>query len=234
MSPRNICIANYLLILIGALLFSACGSSKQIKNSDLEQVQIKIEQLDTESADYLMILAGFQNSNSSVYKETLNRLQNARDGDVIEIEEIFNNRSEMNSSTEIHASIKKPISLNRVLWSLGKEHFREHRVDYEIEHTGRGFQRDQMPELIGGLDEIQRQVRYPSELKGSNIEGQVYVRFIVTEFGEVIEPEITTSLHEAADKEAIRVIKNARFVPSEHDGVPIRVQYSLPVTFKSR
>jgi len=49
---------------------------------------------------------------------------------------------------------------------------------------------EQMPELIGGLAALQREVRYPERALRANIEGRVIVQFIVNEKGEVENPKV--------------------------------------------
>lgn len=93
---------------------------------------------------------------------------------------------------------------------------------------------EQMPELIGGLEALQRQVRYPERALRANIQGRVFVQFIVNERGEVENPVVVRGIGGGADEEAIRVVSQARFVPGMQRGRPVRVQYNLPVVFMIR
>lgn len=229
------CLPVYLLIIICVLFYSACGSPQKLNDTDLEQILIEVEQINSQDSYFQMTLFGFQDTKSPLYRSTLNHLQDSRPGDIIEIAEVPSVRNTDENSPEIQVLIEQPISLNRVLWSFGKKHYREHHVDYERESTGNRYVIiERMPELIGGLDELQRKVRYLSVLRESDIEGDVLLKFIVNEFGEVNDPLIITSLHEAADKEALRVIREASFRPGEQDGVPVRIQISLPVSFHNK
>ncbi|TVQ67235.1 MAG: energy transducer TonB [Balneolaceae bacterium] len=93
---------------------------------------------------------------------------------------------------------------------------------------------EQMPELIGGLESLQRQVRYPERALRANIQGRVFVQFIVNERGEVENPVVVRGIGGGCDEEAIRVVSQARFVPGMQRGRPVRVQYNLPVVFMIR
>ncbi|TVR14903.1 MAG: energy transducer TonB [Balneolaceae bacterium] len=93
---------------------------------------------------------------------------------------------------------------------------------------------EQMPELIGGLEALQRQVRYPERALRAQIQGRVYVQFIVNERGEVENPRVVRGIGGGADEEALRVVSQAKFVPGMQRGRPVRVQYSLPVIFMIR
>lgn len=91
---------------------------------------------------------------------------------------------------------------------------------------------EQMPELIGGLASLQRLVKYPERALRANIQGRVYVQFIVNERGEVEDPVVTRGIGGGCDEEAIRVIKQAKFSPGMQRGKPVRVRYTLPVIFR--
>ena len=93
---------------------------------------------------------------------------------------------------------------------------------------------EQMPELIGGLASLQSNVRYPERALRANIQGRVYVQFIVNERGEVENPQVIRGIGGGCDEEAIRVVSQARFKPGMQRGRPVRVQYNLPVIFMIR
>jgi len=91
-----------------------------------------------------------------------------------------------------------------------------------------------MPELIGGLQALQKEVEYPERALRANIEGRVYVQFIVNEKGEVENPKVIRGIGGGCDEEAIRVVKLAEFKPGMQRGRPVRVQFNLPVIFMIR
>lgn len=91
---------------------------------------------------------------------------------------------------------------------------------------------EEMPELIGGLGQLQRQIRYPEMARRAGIEGRVYVQFIVNEQGDVERPRIIRGIGGGADEEALRVVSQAQFRPGMQRGRPVRVQYSLPIFFR--
>ncbi len=93
---------------------------------------------------------------------------------------------------------------------------------------------EEMPELIGGLQALQKEVEYPERALRANIEGRVYVQFIVNEKGEVENPKVVRGIGGGCDEEALRVVKLAKFKPGMQRGRPVRVQYNLPVIFMIR
>ena len=93
---------------------------------------------------------------------------------------------------------------------------------------------EQMPKLIGGLQSIQRQIRYPEIAKRAGIEGRVIVQFVVDEYGTVERTEVVRGIGGGCDEEAIRVVRQARFKPGKQRGERVKVKMSIPVTFKLR
>jgi TonB family protein len=91
---------------------------------------------------------------------------------------------------------------------------------------------EEMPELIGGLASVQREIRYPEMARRAGIEGRVFVQFIVNEQGDVENPQIIRGIGGGADEEALRVVRQAKFTPGMQRGRAVRVQYSLPIFFK--
>ena len=89
-----------------------------------------------------------------------------------------------------------------------------------------------MPELIGGLASIQSKIIYPASAKNADVEGRVFVQFVVDESGGVINPVVVRGIGAGCDEEAVRVVKLARFKPGKQNGVAVKVKMSLPITFK--
>jgi protein TonB len=92
---------------------------------------------------------------------------------------------------------------------------------------------EQMPELIGGLSSIQRHIEYPEMARKAGIEGRVVLQFVIDEDGNVTNPVVVRGIGGGCDEEALRAVQeHAKFVPGKQRGKPVRVRYSLPVTFK--
>ena len=91
---------------------------------------------------------------------------------------------------------------------------------------------ENMPELKGGLGALQQKITYPDMARKAGIEGRVIVQFIVNEQGEVEDPKVVRGIGGGCDEEALRVVKEAEFSPGRQRGNPVRVQYSLPITFR--
>ncbi len=91
---------------------------------------------------------------------------------------------------------------------------------------------ENMPELIGGLAAIQREIQYPVIAKRAGIEGRVILQFIVDEQGRVSESKVVRGIGGGCDEEALRALQTARFRPGTQRGKPVKVKMSLPMTFR--
>lgn len=68
--------------------------------------------------------------------------------------------------------------------------------------------------------------------KKKNIQGTVYIGFVVNEFGDVCNVEVLRGVHQSLDDEAVRVIKSLpKWKPATKDGQPISVSHSVPIKF---
>lgn len=91
---------------------------------------------------------------------------------------------------------------------------------------------EDMPELIGGMQAIYRNLRYPEIARKAGIEGRVVVQFIIDEEGRVVDPVVVRGIGGGADEAAIEAVKQVSFTPGRQRGRAVRVRYSLPITFR--
>lgn len=71
----------------------------------------------------------------------------------------------------------------------------------------------------------------PKEAVTNKISGKLIIQFIIEKDGKITEPKILKSLGYGLDEEAIRVItRYENWIPGKQRGVPVRVQYSIPLT----
>ena len=94
---------------------------------------------------------------------------------------------------------------------------------------------DQLPELIGRLRTLWREVKYPESARRAGIEGRVIVRFAVDEEGYARDARIREGIGGGCDEEAIRVItEHARFKPAISEGRAVQWTMSLPIRCRPR
>ncbi|MBL7953117.1 MAG: energy transducer TonB [Flavobacteriales bacterium] len=95
---------------------------------------------------------------------------------------------------------------------------------------------EEMPMFPGGESELfkflGKNVRYPGEAQDAGIAGVVYLTGVVDETGTWTTTGIFKGAHPYLDYEAWRVLDlMPRWTPGKIDGVPVRVQYNLPIKF---
>ena len=80
---------------------------------------------------------------------------------------------------------------------------------------------------------IAEHTRYPAEAQEQNIQGTVYIRFVVKKTGEIGETIILRGADPLLDNEALRVIKTLpAWTPGKNNGNPVNVWFIIPVKFK--
>jgi protein TonB len=87
------------------------------------------------------------------------------------------------------------------------------------------------------LEYIYDKVRYPKVAREAGLEGPVVVRFVVEKDGRISNPEVLRDIGGGCGAEVERVVKSMNamdqlWTPGKQRGVPVRVQFTLPVYFK--
>lgn len=96
---------------------------------------------------------------------------------------------------------------------------------------------DQVASYPGGIpalmDFLNENIKYPEQAEREGIEGRVVAGFIVERDGSVSNIEILKSVHPLLDAEVVRVMSlMPNWIPGRQNGQPVRVKYSLPITFR--
>lgn len=96
---------------------------------------------------------------------------------------------------------------------------------------------EHMPQFPGGPSAMFKfladNIHYPEEAEKKGAQGRVIIAFIVECDGSVSNPKVTTSAEEHLDKEALRLVKSMpKWIPGTQGGHPVRVKYTVPVTFR--
>jgi TonB family protein len=96
---------------------------------------------------------------------------------------------------------------------------------------------EQQPEFKGGMAKLgqylQSSLKYPAAAQKANVQGRVFVNFIVDKTGEVSDVKILKGLGFGIDEEAIRVVQNMpRWKPAMQSGRVVNVRFNLPINFE--
>ena len=96
---------------------------------------------------------------------------------------------------------------------------------------------EQKPQFPGGEAAMYKwlgdNIVYPAAASEEGVQGRVVVEFVVGKDGSITNVRVVRPRHPALDKEAVRVIKSMpKWVPGRNNGQPVKVTFTLPVTFK--
>ncbi|MBN2662796.1 MAG: energy transducer TonB [Bacteroidales bacterium] len=96
---------------------------------------------------------------------------------------------------------------------------------------------EQMPEFPGGVAALKQyiaeNVEYPQMAQENDIQGTVYLRFVVSKTGNVGTVEVTRGVDPLLDDEAVRVVESLpKFKPGMQGGRAVPVWYSVPIVFQ--
>jgi len=74
---------------------------------------------------------------------------------------------------------------------------------------------------------------YPIEARKRNIQGRVFVQFVIDEFGNTTQVQTLLGIYPACDEEAEQAIEMANnFKPALLRGQPVRVRLVAPIVFR--
>lgn len=95
---------------------------------------------------------------------------------------------------------------------------------------------EEMPSFPGGDEPrvkfLRDNIMYPQMAKENNIQGTVYITFVVDSKGHVTDVKILRGIGGGCDEEAIRVVKlMPPWNPGKQNGKSVRVQFNMPIRF---
>lgn len=96
---------------------------------------------------------------------------------------------------------------------------------------------EEMPEFLDGGEAglrawIAKAIEYPVIAQENGIQGKVYVTFVVDKDGSISEAKVIRGVDPSLDKEALRVVNALpKWKPGKQRGKPVRVSYTVPISF---
>jgi protein TonB len=96
---------------------------------------------------------------------------------------------------------------------------------------------EEMPEFLDGGEAglrawIAKSIEYPVIAQENGIQGKVYVSFVVDKDGSISEAKVLRGVDPSLDKEALRVVRALpKWRPGKQRGKPVRVSYTVPISF---
>lgn len=140
--------------------------------------------------------------------------------DDVEVEDIELN-AEVDQNEEIEEYVYEAPEIE-------EEEIQEEEVFLSVEEN---------PEFPGGpaklLEYVQKNLKYPMMARESDIQGKVFVGFVVEKDGSISNVKVLRGIGGGCDEEAMRVVKSMpKWKPGKQRGKAVRVSYMLPVNFK--
>ena len=96
---------------------------------------------------------------------------------------------------------------------------------------------EEMPQFPGGpsalFEYLARNIKYPVVAEENGVQGRVLVTMVIERDGSISDVKVVKSVDPSLDKEAQRVVRSMpHWIPGKQNGSPVRVKYTVPVTFK--
>ena len=93
-----------------------------------------------------------------------------------------------------------------------------------------------LAEYPGGMEAmanyVSNSVVYPEKAKADNVQGKVYVQFVVDTDGSIVEATVLHGVGGECDDEALRVVKSMpKWQPATFKGKPVRSKYVMPIYY---
>ena len=91
---------------------------------------------------------------------------------------------------------------------------------------------EEMPHIIGGMQELLKHVVYPKSARRAGIEGRVFVAAYIDKEGNVVRTEVLKGVGSGLDAAAQRAVEKVKFTPGKQRGKPVRARVMIPVRFQ--
>ncbi|RLD23607.1 MAG: energy transducer TonB [Bacteroidetes bacterium] len=151
---------------------------------------------------------------------------------IITIDNIAEIEEEININLDIEMT--EDLSIEQVIEQVIESDI----VDVEEEDTEEIFVIvEESPVPIGGMGAfyqyVNDNIKYPIQALSMNIEGKVFIQFVVGKDGSLTNIIVIRGIGGGCDEEAIRIVKGAPdWNPGKQRGKPVKVKMVLPITFK--
>jgi TonB family protein len=124
--------------------------------------------------------------------------------------------------------------------SVKNEYTQKAPMDFDIVRTQKNepvfTAVEKTPEFKGEITAFSnflgQNLRYPEAMRKKNIQGKVYISFVVEKDGTLSNFHTLRGIGYGAEEESIRVLKlSPKWNPGYQNGRPVRVQFTIPISF---
>ncbi len=79
---------------------------------------------------------------------------------------------------------------------------------------------------------VSKKIKYPAQAKRMNIEGKVFVEFVIERDGRLTDVKAIKGIGGGCDEEAVRVVMSSPgWNPGKQRGKPVRTRFVIPIKF---
>jgi periplasmic protein TonB len=117
--------------------------------------------------------------------------------------------------------------------------YMEHEIDlenHEFDTTEIIILAEVPPVPVGGYEqfytELSKNLKYPKQAIRHNVDGKVFVEFVVGRSGQINTMKVLKGIGSGCDEEALRVLALTEWKPGRQRGRPVNVRMVIPVYFK--
>jgi len=109
-------------------------------------------------------------------------------------------------------------------------------IEEEFEEVVEFWKLEIKPSFPGGEQElfnyISQNIKYPEEAVKNEVQGIVYIKFVINKNGKVSDAEVLRGVDPLLDKEALRVVKMLPdWIPGMQVNKPVKTSSMLPIKF---
>ena len=122
-------------------------------------------------------------------------------------------------------------ALEEVQLAQAKQEQEQERRQNMVDEDGIYTVVDEEPRVEGGLTALHKDVRYPDAAARRGIEGRVYIRAVVNPDGTVREANVARGIGGGCDREALRVVEQASFIPAQVNGESVPAYTTVWIQF---
>ncbi len=150
---------------------------------------------------------------------------------VVEILNIVDNTAQVNADLSLFDSEADKETFVDVAPIIAAKEEKEEESEAQV-----FFIVEDMPEFPGGEAALRafiaKSINYPVIAQENGIQGKVYVTFVVDKNGGISDAKIARGVDPSIDKEALRVVMALpKWKPGKQRGKPVRVSYTVPISF---
>ncbi len=83
------------------------------------------------------------------------------------------------------------------------------------------------------LEHIYRNIKYPKTAVENGVEGMIVISFLISPEGKITAPKVVRTIGGGCDEAGLEVLNSMPdWIPAEHDGEKVWMQFNLPIRFK--